>query len=239
MDLRVVTHASYGAASADAFLDLVARFQLPAAGLATGNSPIPLYDEVRQRVYDHRADVSAVRPFAIDEYGGRRDHHCSNHAFFERYWHPIPNAQRVEEFDPGAAEPAVEAARFAVALEKAGGLDIAVLGIGMNGHLAFNEPGTRRDAPARVTPLAPETREAARVCWQEQTPTWGLTLGLRELLAARSVLLLVSGRSKAAILARALAGDVGPDCPASFLQQHPDVTVVADEAAVRDLSRLR
>lgn len=237
MKLRVVTHTEYAVACAGAFLEVLGPFPDPVVGLATGNSPVPLYDELRQRVYEGRADLSRVRPFAIDEYGARRDHHCSNHSFFEQYWSSIPGVQPVHEFNPGAPELAVECARFAVQLEKAGGLDVAVLGIGPNGHLAFNEPGARRDAPARVTPLAPETRDRARVCWQEDTPSYGLTLGLREILGARTTLLLAHGREKSAILARALHGSVSPDCPASFLQEHPRLTVVLDEAAARDVSR--
>lgn len=238
MDLRIVRHDMYAGACADAFLGLASGYGRPVVGLATGNSPIPLYDELRQRVYDRRADLSTVRGFAIDEYGSARDHHCSNHSFFERYWGSIPGVQPVEEFNPGAQELSVECARFAVAPENAGGLDLVVLGIGRNGHLAFNEPDTARDAPARVTRLAQETMGSARVCWQEETPTYGLTLGLRELLAARNVLLVANGRGKAAILARALRGAVDAGCPASYLQEHPDLTVVLDDAAGRELSRL-
>ena len=239
MDVRIVSHASYAAACADTFLELIRGFASPVVGLATGNSPIPLYDELRARAYDGRVELSAVRPFAIDEYGGRRSHHCSNHSFFERYWSSIPGAQPVEQFDPEAAELSVDCARLAVELEKAGGLDVVVLGIGVNGHLAFNEPGTPRDAPARAARLAAETQEQARVCWQDETPTWGLTLGPRELLAARRALLVANGRAKAAIVARALTGPVVADCPASFLQEHSDLTVVLEEAAAATLMRPR
>ncbi len=239
MDIRIVRHDNFAAACADAFLDRIAGVERPVVGLATGSSPIPLYDELRMRVYDGRADLSTVHPFAIDEYGGRRDHHCSNHSFFERYWASIPGVSTVEQFDPEAEEPSVECARLAVALEKAGGFDLVVLGIGINGHLGFNEPGTPREAPARVAPLAPETQERARVCWQDDTPAHGLTFGLRELLAARRALLVANGKAKSAVVARALRGPVSPDCPASFLQQHPDLTVVLDDAAARDVSRPR
>jgi glucosamine-6-phosphate deaminase len=237
MEVRVVRHDTYAADCADAFIEATSAFSSPVVGLASGNSPIPMYDELRQRVYDRRVDLSAVQPFAIDEYGGKRDHHCSNHAFFDRYWTSIPGVRPVQRFNPEVAELAVECARLAVALERAGGLDVVVLGLGMNGHLGFNEPGTRRDAPARVTPLTPETQERARVCWQDETPTYGLTLGLRELLGARKVLLVANGSRKSAIVARALRGEVGPDCPASFLQEHPEVIVVLDEAAAREFNR--
>ncbi len=237
MELSVVPNGMFGAAAADAFLTLTSGFDQPVVGLATGNSPIPMYDDLRLRVYDGDADLSRVRPFAVDEYGGARQHHCSNHSFFARYWAPIPRVRPVHEFDPSVPELAVECARFAVELERAGGLDVAVLGLGLNGHLAFNEPGSRADSPARVVPLAPQTRASARVCWQDDTPSYGLTLGLRELLAARRVLLLVNGPHKAEIVAAALHGPVDAICPASFLQEHPALTVVANGSAGRLLTQ--
>jgi glucosamine-6-phosphate deaminase len=128
METRVVRRDMYAAACADAFLDAIAVVSQPVVGLATGNSPIPLYDELRQRVYDRSADLADVRPFAIDEYGGERAHHCSNHSFFERYWTSIPGVQPVQEFRPEVEQLAVECARFAVALEKAGGSTSPVRG---------------------------------------------------------------------------------------------------------------
>lgn len=233
MNTRIVRHDMFADASADAFLTLLGGLEDPAVGLATGNSPIPTYDELRQRVYAGRAELASVRPFAIDEYVGPHSHHCSNHSFFERYWAPIPGVQPVNEFDAGAPSLHSEASRFAAELEAAGGLDVVVLGIGMNGHLAFNEPGSQRDSVARVVELHAATRESASVCWAPDVPTHGLTLGLKELLAARRVLLLANGRKKAEIVRQALHGPVDAACPASFLQEHPGVTVVLDEAAAR------
>ena len=118
-------------------------------------------------------------------------------------------------------------------MDAAGGLDIAVLGIGVNGHLAFNEPGASRDGRAAAVPLTPATIERSRPCWADEAPRWGLTLGLGELLAARRVLLLANGAHKASILAQALCGPVSADCPASWLQEHPHAVVIADAAAAR------
>jgi glucosamine-6-phosphate deaminase len=142
----------------------------------------------------------------------------------------------VQEFDPESADLAEEAARFAEKLAAEGGLDLAVLGIGMNGHLAFNEPGSVRHSVARLVELEPSTRESASACWGATVPTAGLTLGLHELLAARRVVLLANGPSKREIVRRALKGAVGPECPATFLREHASVTVVLDEAAAAGLS---
>jgi glucosamine-6-phosphate deaminase len=235
MNVVVARATDFGRAALRAFQDGCAGLAAPAAGLATGRTPTPLYQALAAAVRDGKADVRAVRPFAIDEYGGPPGHPCSNRAYFQRYWETIPGAAPVAQFDVAAADPTNETRRFAGALAEAGGLDVVVLGIGMNGHLAFNEPGTPREGGAAWVPLAERTRASARACWAEETPRFGMTLGLAELLGARRALLLANGAAKAAIVRRALAGPVGADCPASFLQAHGALTVVLDEAAASQL----
>lgn len=229
--LKVAPAAAFAGAAVDALLALAANHECPVVGLPTGKTPVGLYGELARLAAGGRADVRSWRPFAIDEYLGPRNHPCSNRAFFARYWDAIPGAAAVEQFDPEAADLEGEAAAVAGRLAEAGGLDIAVLGIGLNGHVAFNEPGSTRDSTARVVTLHPESRASAAACWGDENPTRGLTLGLVELLAAPSVLLLADGAAKAGIVARALRRPISPDCPASFLQEHPNVTVILDEAA--------
>lgn len=233
--LKVVPAAAFAGTAVDALLALAANHEYPVVGLPTGKTPVGLYEELARLAGGRRAEVPSWHPFAIDEYLGPRNHPCSNRAFFARHWERIPGAPPVEQFDPEAANADAEATGFAARLAAIGGLDIAVVGIGLNGHLAFNEPGSARDWTARVVTLHPESRASAATCWGDETPTRGLTLGLAELLAARSVLLLANGAAKAEIVAGALRGPVSPDCPASFLQVHPEVTVVLDEAAARSL----
>ena len=231
MNVRVIAPDVFGAASLAAFQELADGFASPVVGLATGNSPVPLYEALRSAVLAATATVEGIRPFAIDEYGGARQHHCSNRAFFADYWDSIPGARPVQQFDPEAADRDVEAARFAALLAGAGGLDVAILGIGMNGHLAFNEPGSPRDSPTRGTALTAATIESSRPCWADAAPNWGLTLGLRELLGARAVLLLANGAHKANIVRQALEGPIGSECPASYLQLHRRTIVVLDAAS--------
>ncbi|MBE0609121.1 MAG: glucosamine-6-phosphate deaminase [Dehalococcoidia bacterium] len=227
----VVPAARFAGAALDELIALATRYAHPVVGLPTGKTPVGLYGELARLAAQGQADVRLWRPFAIDEYCGPRNHPCSNRSFFSLHWSAIPGAAAVEQFDPEAADLEAEAAAFAGQLAEAGGLDIAVLGIGPNGHLAFNEPGSARDSTARVVTLHPESRASGAACWGDETPTLGLTLGLVELLAAPSVLLLADGAAKAGIVARALRGPISPDCPASFLQEHPNVTVILDEAA--------
>lgn len=233
MNIIVARPELFGLEACRLFLMLAGAFRAPVVGLPTGKTPVPLYETLRER--SRLGEISLARfvaPFAIDEYGvGDALHPCANRAFFARYWEAIPNVRPVRQFDPSAAGAAEEARRFAGELDAAGGLDLAVLGIGMNGHLAFNEPGSERTSKARVVELAAESREAAAGCFGDEAPAWGLTLGLKELLGAKRVLLLANGAAKAPIVARALDADVGPECPASFLQEHGDVTVLLDSEA--------
>ncbi|MCC7366716.1 MAG: 6-phosphogluconolactonase [Dehalococcoidia bacterium] len=234
-DIRIVPSLDFATASLDAFLELVDEFPSPAVGLATGNTPLGLYHALGRAVMDGAVSVGQVRPFAIDEYVVARHHPCSNREFFERHWETIEDAAPVAQFDPEAPDLAAEAARFAAALAAAGGLDVAVLGIGTNGHLAFNEPGSTAECRARVVELADGTREAVKGCFGAESPRAGLTLGMAELLGARAVLLLANGASKAGVVARALRGVPSPECPASLLQGHERLLVVLDEDAARAL----
>ena len=235
MEVIVVEPERFGEAALEAVLRATAGIRAPIVGLATGNTPVPLYAALRAMRGGEW--VARVRPFAIDEYGGRRDHACANRAYFARHWETIPGAAPVEQFDPDAPDRDAECARVAAALRAAGGMDLVVLGIGTNGHLAFNEPGADRDTTAREVRLAEASMAAARGCWGAETPETGLTLGLAEILGARQALLLASGGGKAAIIAEALQGPVGPHCPASYLQGHPAAVVVLDTGAAALLRR--
>jgi len=117
------------------------------------------------------------------------------------------------------------------ALVDDGGLDLAILGLGANGHVGMNEPGSTPDTPTRVVELAPTTSEHAEEYGATETPTWGVTLGLRPLLEAGEVWLLVTGAHKREILNAALHGPIAPEVPASFLRRHPSFKVFADASA--------
>lgn len=116
-------------------------------------------------------------------------------------------------------------------LVRSGGLDLAILGLGANGHLGLNEPGSSRDSVTRVVELTRETRAHSETYGADEAATWGATMGIDTLLSAARIWLLVTGSHKAAILEQALSQPVGPQLPATFLQTHHDVTVFADDNA--------
>jgi glucosamine-6-phosphate deaminase len=138
--------------------------------------------------------------------------------------------------DSQAGDPEAECARFRRLIAASGGLDLVVLGVGPNGHLAFNEPGSPFDSVARRVALAATTRETyAPLFGAEGPPEYGLTLGVADLLAARRVLLLAFGRTKAGVVARALERPMTEELPASALQRHPQATVLLDREAASAL----
>jgi glucosamine-6-phosphate deaminase len=230
IELRIVSPDSFASAACDALLQICAEFERPAVGLATGSTPIGMYAGLARSVASGEASVHSWKPFAIDEYVCPAEHPCANRAFFQRHWGTIPGAAPVSQFDVSVADLAAEAQRFGASLTHRGGLDVALLGIGRNGHLAFNEPGSVPESMARLVTLSPESRASAAACFDE-VPRQGMTLGLAELLGARRVLLLASGSHKAGIVATTLRGLASSACPASFVRQHPNAIMLLDDDA--------
>lgn len=205
-------------------------------GVATGSTPRPVWAALAAR----GLDLSSARAFALDEY--RRlpaGHPQSYRAVVEReVVAPLgldPSRVRVPG-DDGDDDGAPE--RFERDLAAAGGVDVQVLGIGTNGHIAFNEPGSPLDSRTRIAPLAPSTRHAnARFFASlDEVPTHCVTQGIGTILEARRLVLLAFGEAKAAAVAAALEGPVTPDVPASALQLHGDVLVLLDRAAASALA---
>ena len=208
-------------------------------GLPSGRTPIGMYLEMARRAQAGEIDFSQARAFAIDElHGVPPSHAATNASYFSEHAYVL-GLHELVVMDGGAADAEEECARFAAAIADAGGLDLVVRGIGANGHLAFNEPGSSFDAPARRVALTDESRApyVAHFGSLESTPSHGLTLGLAEIMSARRALLLASGAAKADAVARALEGPVTEDVPASVLQRHANLTVVLDAEAAAGLSK--
>ncbi|MFP5313094.1 MAG: glucosamine-6-phosphate deaminase [Actinomycetes bacterium] len=237
MEIFVVPDAAATGAVAAGIMAAVLRSKPDAVlGVATGGSPLPVYAALA----GHRLDMSSARAFALDEYVGLPAGHPQSYGEVIR--------REVTErlgMDPlnvhvpkgSAADPERAAADYDAAIRAAGGIDLQLLGIGHNGHIAFNEPRSAFDSRTRVETLADRTRQAnARYfASMDEVPARCITQGLGTILEARHLLMVVAGADKADILARALHGEVSPECPGSALQLHPHVTVVADEAAAAQL----
>lgn len=202
----------------------------------TGETPMGIYRELAARYRNGGIDTARLRVFQLDEYLGiPPDDHRSLFRWMERALIDplgIPAANVVRLFaDPSDPGPACRA--YDQAVGEAGGFDLAVLGLGPNGHLGFNEPPSTPDSTTRAVELPEESIDSNARYWghRDQVPRKAVTAGMDVLLSARRTLLVVSGDHKRGILHRALKGPVNPDVPASYLQLAPEVTVLADDAA--------
>lgn len=192
--------------------------------LPSGNTPVRLYAHLAD-AHRHGQHFERATIFALDEYLGLgADDPRSFAAFFRTHvFGPLglPGAH-THVLDGRAADPEAACAAYEAAIAKAGGLDLTLLGLGANGHIAFNEPATTLSARTHVTPLSPPASAIA---------PRGLTLGVGTLLSAPRVWLMASGAGKAEAVARMLNGTIDPLCPASLLQAHPSAEVFVDTAA--------
>jgi glucosamine-6-phosphate deaminase len=219
---------------ADQFIALLnvkpgARFCLP-----TGNTPGPVYDRVAAAVRDGRASFREAEVFLLDEFGGVPADAAGRCDVMLRRGlldHVDLPDDRYHRIDTHAPDVDASARAYDAALHPA--IDLTILGIGANGHIGMNEPGARVDSPTRRVDLAPETMEGAeRYFGGTHRPTWGITVGVKPLLASREVWLLATGASKAPVLRRLATEPVGAPLPASYLHVHPNCTLFADAAAL-------
>ena len=215
-------------------------------GLATGRTMEPVYGALRTRLAqlparDRQALLDGWHSFNLDEYVGLAPADPGSFAAFMGRQLVLPlglRPDRVRLPDGLAADAAAEARRYAAALAAAGGIGLQLLGLGLNGHVGFNEPPCAADAPCRCLSLSQATREQNAAAFGGDplaVPGQAITLGTAEILRARRVLLVVTGAAKAEILRRSLLEPPCPEVPASWLQRHPHLDVVVDQAAAAAL----
>ncbi|UWE05081.1 glucosamine-6-phosphate deaminase [Laceyella sacchari] len=205
-------------------------------GLATGATPTGIYQKMVSDHQERGTSYAGVRTFNLDEYVGLPPEHPSSFAYYMRKQLfdriDLPLAQT--HIPSGiAADLEQECRQYEEAILAAGGIDMQILGIGMNGHIGFNEPGTPFQSVTHVVTLTESTRKANRRYFDEgeTMPSHAITMGLATIMRSKRIVLLVSGKHKAPILHRLLNEPVSEDLPASILKQHSHVTVIADADA--------
>jgi glucosamine-6-phosphate deaminase len=238
MGMRVVVVEDAGALARVGAAEVAAALAaLPSASVvpATGRTPIGVYQELAARRRAGTFDTSRITAIQLDEYVGvdATDDRSLFGWMARSFLEPLGiDGHRVVPL-PNDGDAAGACASFDRQLEERGGIDLAILGIGVNGHLGFNEPPSGGDTGSRVVDLLPETIEANATYWNGgDVPRQAVTMGLRQLLAARRILLLAAGVSKRAVTRPALEGPITPELPASFLQRAAGaVTAIVDQAA--------
>lgn len=229
--VQVVAPEAFGATAAEHVAAALRSKPDAVLGLPTGNTPVPVYEALLAR---RDVDFSRARVAMLDEYLGAGDRAISFYQWLHSHFLATAAIapERILRMPSNPDGIAAACTAYDRQLEQWGGCDLQLLGLGLNGHIGFNEPGSPGDSATRVVPLSASTRDANEEYWQgEEVPEFGVTTGIGVILRAKRIILLVNGARKAATLRQALDGPIGPDCPASFLRRHRDVLVLADRAA--------
>jgi glucosamine-6-phosphate deaminase len=223
--------------AAKLFAETVKEKPTAAYGFATGSTPEGMYGELA-KLCEQGVDFSSITTFNLDEYYPIKPADPQSYYYYmkKHVFDPL-GITKTNLPDGAAADPAAECIAYEQKLANAGELVMQILGIGNNGHIGFNEPDAVFSCQASHVPLAQATIDANARLFDDpsQVPRHALTMGIHAIMMAKRILLLASGAGKADILAQALKGPITPQVPASILQLHPCVTVVADEAAAAKL----
>ncbi len=224
---EAMSRAAYGVIGS-----LVSKKKDAVLGLATGSTPLGLY---RLMAEDRTVSYRDVKTVNLDEYAGLSAAHSQSYAYFMRenlfrYLDILPQNTHIP--NGVAPDPAEECARYDGLLDRLP-RDLQLLGIGSNGHIAFNEPGTPFDARTHIVTLAESTvRDNSRLFDRiEDVPKQAFTMGLADIVRAKTVVLLANGRNKAEAVRRLIEEDADPALPASALKQHEDLYVILDREA--------
>ena len=240
MDVWILESAEAVAVkAADICAELIQRKPDARLGLATGSTPQALYAELIRRNRLGHLSFSRIETFNLDEYLGLGPQHPKSfhQAMRESLFAHV-------DIDPGnthlpagdCADPAAEAGAYEALIQARGGIDLQILGIGRNGHIGFNEPGSSLGSRTRVKTLSRATVRDNRLGRPDfEPPIMAITMGIATILDARALLVLATGEAKAAAVAAALEGPLAASCPASAIQLHPDATVVLDPPAASQL----
>ncbi|MGM0874505.1 MAG: glucosamine-6-phosphate deaminase [Bacillota bacterium] len=213
-------------------------------GLATGGTPQGVYQHL---IEDHQQNATSyehVTSFNLDEYIGlsKDDPNSYYHYMYENLFKHINISPQHTHIPSGMNQDLqAECDEYENKIQQLGGIDLQLLGIGSNGHIGFNEPGTSFQSMTHVVDLAPSTREANSRYFNsvDEVPTQAITMGINSIFKSKEILLLASGKAKQDAMVKLLNGDVTENFPASILKQHPNATVIADENAllsVKDFS---
>lgn len=207
-------------------------------GLATGGTPVGTYAQLVDWYNKGDLDFSEVTTVNLDEYRGLPKEHPQSYWYFmnENLFSKVNIDPAKTNLPDGTnLDTAAECARYNGIIHKLGGIDLQLLGIGPNGHIGFNEPGEAFELETHCVDLAPTTIEANKRFFDgnvDLVPKQAYTMGIRTIMQARKVLMVVNGAGKAEIVKKAFFGPVTPEVPASILQLHPDFILVGDEEAL-------
>lgn len=237
--MKIIVVKNYDEVSKEAFnvMKEVVSNKNAVLGLATGSSPIGLYENMIKDYKENGTSYANCQSFNLDEYVGIDRNHSQSYWTFmhENLFHGINLPEENIHVPYGSTEE--DCAAYEKAMEHVS-VDVQVLGIGGNGHIGFNEPGTSFSEETHIVELTEKTRQDNARFFEDdmnKVPTHAITMGIATIMKAKKILLVASGANKADAVAAMVEGVVSTDCPASVLQNHDDVVVIVDEAAAAKL----
>jgi glucosamine-6-phosphate deaminase len=240
MTLKLIKTGTYEELSQMAAAQIIAKIQANPKlnlGLATGSTPTGVYKKLIQDHKENNTSYKQINTFNLDEYIGisKKDPNSYHYFMCENLFNHIDVPLEQTHIPDGTAKNLdEECRRYEQFIEEHGGIDLQILGIGQNGHIGFNEPGTSFSSRTHIIKLAESTRKANSRFFEslDDVPTQAITMGIASIMESKEIFLLVSGASKAEALARLMNGEVSEQFPASILKNHPNVTIFADKEAL-------
>lgn len=210
-------------------------------GLATGGTPEGMYQNIIMDYQQNNTSYSGITTFNLDEYVGLDGLNPNSYRYYmnTQLFNHI-NIPKSSTYIPlgNASDSEKECARYEQLIKEKGGIDLQVIGIGGNGHIAFNEPGTSFQSRTHLIQLTASTRSANSIYFNhaEEVPTHAITMGISTILDSKEILLLASGEEKIEAIRRLQQDEISEDFPASILKKHPNITIIADEVALSGLN---
>lgn len=234
--VKVGNYEEMSQKASEILFDVIKGNNKPVIGLATGSTPEGTYKALIQKLNDSDVDQNNITTFNLDEYVGLDKDHEQSYSYYMHdnfFNHVSIPAENIHLLNGKAAAAETEVKDYEAAIDEAG-LDVQLLGIGRNGHIAFNEPGTSFDSVTHIVDLTPETIEDNSRFFDnaDDVPKKAFTMGLSSIMKAKKIVILVYGENKKEALENLLSGDVNENNPASILNNHSDVTIIADSAAI-------
>lgn len=235
--IQVKNYQELSKKAAEIIIRKVAENPAITLGLATGRTPEGMYKELVEDYLQNGTSYSGVSTFNLDEYVGLAGDHPNSYRYYmnSMLFHHINIESSNTHVPNGAAVDLVkECENYEELIQERGGIDLQVLGIGRNGHIGFNEPGSSFDSKTHIVKLTASTRQANAKYFSDvsEVPTHAITMGIGTIMRSKEILLLASGPGKKEAVARLLKGEVSNDFPASILNKHPRVTIIADQESL-------
>ena len=235
MNLIVLEKNQIDEVVANLFIETINNKPNCVLGLATGSSPVGIYKNLVKAYQENKVSFKDVKTFNLDEYIGLEETHHQSYRYFmnDNLFNHI-DIDKNNTHVPNGINYEYDVENYDKEIENNGGIDLQILGIGSNGHIAFNEPGTSFDSLTHVVDLKESTiKDNSRFFNSiDEVPTKSITMGLTSIIKAKKIVIIITGENKKEVLARLLTGKISEDLPASILHKHPDVTIYADYKAM-------